>query len=334
MLVTKDNPEIILDSGKTDIKIWTSEKEYRSGDTIYLNYRISNNTQDKIYLNKPGDNIFLLLVKDGVISVIQYFEEEILKDKKKNIYAKKGGFPEYFTLESMNHKNGTFEVDIPENISGTFEIEYSLGFNTRPRSDFLVDGAKYEYTILIDKFLEWQKKIISNKIEVQIIRHIEASGEDFKDDENSKYIALADSLYNLAKNALLKKEFKEAERLLIQSMEINRKIYGDNHPKIASIIYNLGIVFFYAGKKNEAEIYLKRAISINEKTLGKNNIQYIDSRVNLAKLYITNNKKNEGIKIIEEEFNYLSNMDTISVELQKYRIYLKELMKRPVKKEK
>jgi Tetratricopeptide repeat. len=91
-----------------------------------------------------------------------------------------------------------------------------------------------------EKSLEYGQKALT------ILR--ELYGEVHKD--------IANSLNNLAVVYIQLKDYKKAESYLLQSLAVNKEIYGDNQPSQYATLYsNLGFVYCGLGRKKDGRVF-------------------------------------------------------------------------------
>jgi len=105
--------------------------------------------------------------------------------------------------------------------------------------------------------------------------------------EKSNYLMAIGDLYSF--NGC----FREAEAFFKQALEIFKKIYGENHPDVASTLNNLGIVYYNQGRYNEAEELYKQALEIFKKIYGENHPDVASTLINLGIVYFNQGKYNE-----------------------------------------
>ena len=105
---------------------------------------------------------------------------------------------------------------------------------------------------------------------------------------------LAENLTNLAALYRTQGKYEEAEHLIAQSLAIDEKIYGENHPEVATSLNNLAALYRAQGKYAEAEPLYRRSLAIMEKQLGENHPDVATSFNNLAALYESQGKYEEA----------------------------------------
>jgi serine/threonine protein kinase/Tfp pilus assembly protein PilF len=87
-----------------------------------------------------------------------------------------------------------------------------------------------------------------------------------KADESGDFAA---ALNNLAMLLKFERKISEALPLYLESTSITRKIFGPNHPYLASSLNNLGMLQMEVKNYPEAERLLQEALSIDRKALGE-----------------------------------------------------------------
>ena len=60
----------------------------------------------------------------------------------------------------------------------------------------------------------------------------------------------------------------EAEPLFKESLAIKKKVFGDEHPSVATGLNNLALLLYHQQKYNEAKTYMEQALNIRAKVLG------------------------------------------------------------------
>ncbi len=88
-------------------------------------------------------------------------------------------------------------------------------------------------------------------------------------DKSNESDDVAAVLNNLAMLLKFEGKISEALPLYLESTAITRKIFGSNHPYLASSLNNLGMLYMEVKNYSEAERLLQEALSIDRKTLGE-----------------------------------------------------------------
>ncbi len=81
---------------------------------------------------------------------------------------------------------------------------------------------------------------------------------------------MAIDLNNLANILRTKGQLDEAEKLLRESLAIDRKLLGNEHPVVALELNNLAVVLQAKGQLDEAERLYREALAMNRKLLETN----------------------------------------------------------------
>jgi tetratricopeptide (TPR) repeat protein len=118
-----------------------------------------------------------------------------------------------------------------------------------------------------------------------------ALATQFKQEES-----LVSSLYNLARLYDYRQKYEQAESLYRRSLEINKRIYGEDHPEIAKVFNNLAILHHNISEMVIAEQEYQEALRIY-RNLG--NLPNIATTLN--NLAILHHHRNE-IAIAEQEY--------------------------------
>lgn len=74
----------------------------------------------------------------------------------------------------------------------------------------------------------------------------------------------ANILYALGEIALSNHDYPEAEKALYESLQLRRKIYGDQHLEIARTLANLAAVCNAVGARADAALYFQQAMDVYE----------------------------------------------------------------------
>jgi tetratricopeptide (TPR) repeat protein len=93
------------------------------------------------------------------------------------------------------------------------------------------------------------------------------------------------NLANIAHVYLNIGEYANAERFFQQSIEIETKIFGRNHPNVAYGLKGLGILYTRQGKYDEAETTFKQVLVIEENVFGPEHPDLVDTLERLALVY-------------------------------------------------
>ncbi|MEM3260148.1 MAG: tetratricopeptide repeat protein, partial [Thermoplasmata archaeon] len=94
--------------------------------------------------------------------------------------------------------------------------------------------------------------------------------------------------------------YNEAMDSFNKSLQINRKYYGDEHPRIATNLINLGIVHKELGRYDEAEKIYKQALKILRKYYGKEHPIIATDLINLGIVYEKQGRYDEAEKMYNQ----------------------------------
>ena len=79
--------------------------------------------------------------------------------------------------------------------------------------------------------------------------------------------------------------FEEAEKLYKQSLEVKEKVFGAQHPEVATTLRNLVNLYKANGRFDEAEQLALRDLEINKIFFGQDGDKTVKSREKLIDLY-------------------------------------------------
>ena len=82
----------------------------------------------------------------------------------------------------------------------------------------------------------------------------------------------------------------EAVPLVVQALEVRRRVQGEEHPETLNCMNNLGILYTHQGKLAQAEPLLVKALEVRRRVLGEEHPDTAGSMDRLAGLYITQGK--------------------------------------------
>ena len=80
-------------------------------------------------------------------------------------------------------------------------------------------------------------------------------------------------------------KYNLAKSLFLRSLEIREKVWGPDHPYVATSLNNLAMLYVAQGDYVQAEPLFKRALAINEKVLGRDHLEVAAVLFNCASLY-------------------------------------------------
>src|SRR6266487_1413836 len=81
--------------------------------------------------------------------------------------------------------------------------------------------------------------------------------------------------------------YKQAEFLLLRTLEIRQKVLEAHHPDIARTLNDLGLLYLNSGKYKQAKPLLQDALAVRQQVLGEGHPDVAQTLYNLASLYRT-----------------------------------------------
>jgi tetratricopeptide (TPR) repeat protein len=106
------------------------------------------------------------------------------------------------------------------------------------------------------------------------------------------------------------KQFEDAIACHKQSLEINKKIYGDPHPEIATDLTHLGNSLQKIGKFDEAEVCLENALTINRQFYDRNDPMIAINCGDLGLLLQKLKRYKEAIQYFKESLSIIEKCST------------------------
>ena len=97
--------------------------------------------------------------------------------------------------------------------------------------------------------------------------------------------ALADSLNNLAELYRIQGNYTDAQPLLLESIEMRKRLLGENHPDVAQSLNNLAVFYVIQGNYSEAENYFFQALHLWKIHLGEEHEEIATILNNIAEVY-------------------------------------------------
>ncbi|KAF0199250.1 MAG: hypothetical protein FD167_5789, partial [bacterium] len=160
-------------------------------------------------------------------------------------------------------KTGNYEVKVNElRASIAEDIDRVAGFKTLGEVVLLQgEGKRENLQIVIKKYQEAIEKF----------------------DKANELLAKANATLGLGSFYSDKGDYSKAELLFIETLNIRRKVLGENHPNTATSINNLAGLYNDKGDYAKAEPLLIRALEIYRKTLGENHFATANSTNILAR---------------------------------------------------
>ena len=107
-----------------------------------------------------------------------------------------------------------------------------------------------------------------------------------------------DDQYNSFASVMVENgDWNTAEQLLIQVMDMRKKVLGEEHAETLLSIGNLAIIYWNQGKWNNAEQLEIQVMNMSEKLLGEKHPYTLLSMGNLARIYSDQGRWNEAEKL-------------------------------------
>ncbi len=95
-------------------------------------------------------------------------------------------------------------------------------------------------------------------------------------------------------------DYAKGEALLRQSLEMHRKLLGDEHPKVAENMSFLGNLLYETGHFEEAELLLREALAMDRKSLGDQSSYVGNSIIRLGQLLRDKGELGEAETLLRE----------------------------------
>ena len=112
---------------------------------------------------------------------------------------------------------------------------------------------------------------------------------------NAPHPEIAQNLMNLALIRRYMRDFEESEALYLQTLEMNRQLYGESHPEIANVMVNLADLHAILGELERAESLYLDVLAMNRQLLGEEHPQVALTMKNLAFVYHDENKLEDAL---------------------------------------
>jgi tetratricopeptide (TPR) repeat protein len=107
-------------------------------------------------------------------------------------------------------------------------------------------------------------------------------------------LELADSLNNRAELYRFQGRDEQAEPLLVQALEMRKRILGEDHPDVASSLNNLASLYKSQGRYEDAEPLYVQALEMRKRIFGEDHPDLASSLNNLAELYRSQGRYEEA----------------------------------------
>ncbi|MFY9824086.1 MAG: tetratricopeptide repeat protein [Thermoanaerobaculia bacterium] len=112
---------------------------------------------------------------------------------------------------------------------------------------------------------------------------------------------------NLAQLLYAKSLLAEAEPLMRRALEIQEKIFGPEHPMVATYLNNLAVLLQATSRLSEAELLMRRALEIDEKNFGKEHPNVARDLNNLAQFLQATRRLSEAEQLTRRVVTILEN---------------------------
>jgi len=107
-------------------------------------------------------------------------------------------------------------------------------------------------------------------------------------------------MYNLANLYQGQGRYDEAESLHLQTLELRKRVLGEEHPDTLMSADNLAMIYGAQGRYDEAEPLNLEALEIFKRVLGEEHPHTVASMNNLAELYENQGRYNEAEPLVLE----------------------------------
>ena len=179
---------------------------------------------------------------------------------------------------SLRYIGNCFHSKIPD--STLFYYEKSLLILSNQGREIHLESANANFNI----GLRFANKGDYTRAELYYLKALEIKG---------KILDLLDSLdpqivfvfYNLGENYRQLKDWKNAEKYLLDALNNSIKLYGTNELEYITVIESLGLLYMDISDYKKAEVYLSKNVEVYEKSFGNQSIEYSDALLNLSQLY-------------------------------------------------
>jgi CHAT domain-containing protein/tetratricopeptide (TPR) repeat protein len=121
--------------------------------------------------------------------------------------------------------------------------------------------------------------------------------------ENPAPTDVGDLSNNLGLAYANQQRLDEAEAAFRRALEADKRVYGDDHPEIATILDNMAGVSALRGRSAEEESYVRRALAIREKHFGKDSPSATLSMHNLAHALLKQERLDEAKTLLERSLS-------------------------------
>ncbi len=117
---------------------------------------------------------------------------------------------------------------------------------------------------------------------------------------NTSEVDLAASLYELANVHFYAGHYQESQALNRRVLEINRKTYGERHPRVAEAFVNLGAIQHELGNYKEAEKLHRQALEINQAFYGGKHYRTASNLTMIARALLFQKDNDQAVDLLRE----------------------------------
>ncbi|MBI4852962.1 MAG: tetratricopeptide repeat protein, partial [Acidobacteria bacterium] len=245
-----------------------------------------------------GDNAHSYSVKLEVNQYLNLVVEQKGIDIVATVFSPSG--EKIYEVDSPNGTEGDEPIYLITQSSGVYRLEVRSLDKSAPVGKYQAKIVELRTSIPLDidrvaGFKTFGEAVLlegEGKPDLQLIekKYQEASG---RFEKASDFISQADAINRLGFLYNNKGEYSKAEPLLIQALDLRRKLLGDNHPNTILSFNRLATLYENMGEYSKAESICIQALDISRKVFG-NNISTAGLLNNLALLY---DKKGDYSKV-------------------------------------
>lgn len=117
---------------------------------------------------------------------------------------------------------------------------------------------------------------------------------------DTEKILFANALSGLAIIYVKSENYKKAEQVILESLELYEGALGQYHPSLAPFLESLAQIYLIQKRFDLAENYYKKVLEINEKNYGINNKIVVNTKIRIANLYIYQGLLDEALATLNE----------------------------------
>tara|TARA_Y100000589_G_scaffold68509_1_gene60188 strand:+ start:1774 stop:4794 length:3021 start_codon:yes stop_codon:yes gene_type:complete len=237
------------------------EEKYKN-----MEFKNINNLENTRLINKESKNKLLYEKVEYYIEILKRQEKILGRNSSKLINNLKKIENYYRKLGedklAINYLNRAFKIS--ESIYGSSNVETRILRNKLAALYLSLDLFEEASTLY-----EWEFNFVEKEY-------------------GSNNLKILEHKYNLAVSYKGQGKDVEAEKLLLNCLEIFDANGRFEHPEKVPTLRELGDLYTERGKFEQAEKYLKKALKIDEIAWGKDNFRLISTLNSLGKLYLEN----------------------------------------------